>query len=73
MEKTITLNETQMKLLQEYKEASSAEKALWGAIKEAGDSNDEAAYKEACRKYGEASTAQDTAARVFALSVAAVV
>jgi hypothetical protein len=74
MEKTITLNESQMKLLQEYKEAELIERAgMRRSAQAAKDKRDMGSFEAACKAYDKAALRLDVAARIFAASVAAVV
>jgi hypothetical protein len=73
MEKTITLNESQLKLLQEYKEAELIERAGMRTAQAAKDKKDMGSFEAACKAYDKAALRLDVAARIFAASVAAVV
>jgi hypothetical protein len=69
MEKTITLNETQVKLLREYRQAVTVEEAGKRCIQDALNRVDNASYDNACAAYDNAAKRVDIAARIFAASM----
>jgi hypothetical protein len=77
MEKTITLNETQMKLLKEYMAATETNERFHQALSDAAakpaDKDNAIAHDLAYRTYIRTRNEVDITARIFASSVAEVV
>jgi hypothetical protein len=69
MEKTITLNETQINLLKECRQAVTVEEAGKRTAQDAMDRGDNASFNVACTALDNAAKRVDIAARIFASSM----
>ncbi len=70
MSKTITLNETQVKLLNEYIEAVKVRDSKLLEARDLSTETDREAFSAACDALADATTVTNVAANVFASSVA---